>query len=57
MRVKEITESVGGTCAGGIAPVAMPMGEVITRAQKPAHAKYQNSAPKRTETRKKHAKR
>ena len=48
MKIQEIMEtaSVGGTCAGGIAPVAQPMGEVITRQQPPRAAKYKNSAPR-----------
>lgn len=48
MRLREITESMGGTCAGGIATVAQPMGEVITRTKKPAQTKYANSAQKLT---------
>jgi hypothetical protein len=31
MRAKEIIESAGATCAGGIATVAMPMGSTIRR--------------------------
>lgn len=31
MKMREITESIGGTVAGGIAPVAMPLGGVISR--------------------------
>lgn len=31
MRAKEIIESAGATCAGGIATVAMPMGSMISR--------------------------
>lgn len=51
------TASVGGTSAGGIATVAQPMGEVITREQKPQTAKYRNSAPQTQRSRRKDAKR
>ena len=46
MRLREITESMGGTCSGGIATVAQPMGEVITRTKSTKPAKYANSAQK-----------
>jgi hypothetical protein len=46
MRLREITESMGGTCSGGIATVAQPMGEVITRNKTLKPAKYANSAQK-----------
>jgi hypothetical protein len=48
MRIQEIMEtaSVGGTCAGGMATVAQPLGSVISREQKTRAAKYQNSAPR-----------
>ena len=39
---------MGGTCAGGIAPVSKPMGEVITRTKSAKPAKYANSAQKMT---------
>ena len=47
MKLREIMEtaSVGATAAGGIAPVAQPLGSVISRVQKPRATKYQNSAP------------
>lgn len=32
MRWHEITESVGGTCSGSIAPVSMPLGSMQRRA-------------------------
>lgn len=31
MRISEIMESMGGTCAGGIATVSMPIGSVLSR--------------------------
>ena len=48
MKIQEIMEtaSAGGTCAGGMATVVQPMGEVISRQQPPGVAKYQNSAPR-----------
>jgi hypothetical protein len=48
MRIQEIMEtaSVGGTCAGGVATVAQPLGSIISREQTTRAAKYQNSAPR-----------
>jgi hypothetical protein len=47
MKIREIMEtaSVGGTCAGGIAPISQPLGELQQRQPRPRQAKYQNSAP------------
>lgn len=46
MRAKEfVQESMGGTCAGGIAPVSRPIGEKISREFGRPKTKYQN-APK-----------
>lgn len=44
MRAKEfVKESMGGTCAGGIAPVSKPIGEKITRDFGRPKTKYQNA--------------
>jgi hypothetical protein len=43
MRLKEIMEN---TVSGGIATVAMPMGEVITRTGNTGSGKYTNPAKK-----------
>ena len=37
--------SAGASCAGSVAVMAQPMGEVITRPQIKKPAKYANSAP------------
>ena len=44
MRAKEfVQESMGGTCAGGIATVSRPIGEKITREFGRPKTKYQNA--------------
>ena len=43
MKIREIMES---TVAGGIASIAMPMGEVITRTGNTGSGKYTNPAKK-----------
>ena len=40
MRFKEILESAGATCSGGIAPVSMPLGATQTRGGSLLTGKY-----------------
>lgn len=40
MKIKEIMESSGASCAGGIAPVVMPLGATQTRGGSLLSGKY-----------------
>ena len=44
MRFKEIVESAGATCSGGIAPVATPLGATQTRGGSLLTGKYSNGS-------------
>ena len=45
MRSREFIQENVATVSGSVAPVAMPLGSIITRTEKPRTAKYRNSAP------------
>ena len=58
MRAREFLPedaSAGATAAGSMAPVALPLGGMITRPQMPKTAKYSNSVGPVTKRKKYHA--
>jgi len=60
MKIKELLETASAcaTTAGGMAPVALPLGEIIRRPEPTTATKYRNSAPVTDKTMKtKHARR
>lgn len=58
MRAREFLPedaSAGATAAGSVAPVAQPIGGMITRPQMPKTAKYSNSVNSLQKRKKNHA--